>query len=259
MKSMRPSRVLRKLRAGQVVSCFKLNLSCARAAEIAAMAGFDCLWHCREHIGNDWSVLEQQIWAAKGYDVDVMARVSRGSSSDYVVPLELDAAGILVPHVLTAADARQIVRMTRFHPLGLRPVDGGNADGAYCNIHFNDYLRQANEERFVAIMIEDREAIEELDAIAAVEGIDILFFGPADFSQSIGAPGQWDHPEIARARKRVAEVCARHGKFAGCPATPETLPQWIELGYRFFAMGADVVGLSEYCRQMMAAFRAENI
>ena len=65
---MRPSRVLQKLRAGEVVSCFKLNLACARAAEIAAMTGFDCLWSDLEHVANDWSVVEKQIWVAKSQD-----------------------------------------------------------------------------------------------------------------------------------------------------------------------------------------------
>ncbi|MCX6375088.1 MAG: aldolase, partial [Armatimonadetes bacterium] len=91
--NMRPSRVLRKLRNGEVAVCIKLNLADARAAELTAMFGFDCIWADLEHIPNDWSVVEQQIWAAKSYDVDVMTRVARGSYSDYIRPLEMDSAG----------------------------------------------------------------------------------------------------------------------------------------------------------------------
>jgi 2-keto-3-deoxy-L-rhamnonate aldolase RhmA len=112
--------VLRRLRAGEVVNCFKLNTADARIAEIAALAGFDSLWSCVEHIANDWSVIEQHIWAAKAYDVDVIVRVARGNYSDYVRPLELDAAGIMVSHLMGLEDARTVVRMTRFHPLGRR-------------------------------------------------------------------------------------------------------------------------------------------
>jgi 4-hydroxy-2-oxoheptanedioate aldolase len=251
---MRPSRVLAKFRAGEAVSCFKTNLSDARSVEIAAMLGFDCVWTCVEHVGNDWSALEQQIWAAKGYDTDVMVRVSRGSYSDHVKPLEMDAAGIMVPHVMSLQDARSVVWMTRFHPVGRRPVDSGNADGAYCNIPLLDYLRQANEQRFVVLQIEDPEPLDDLDAIAALEGVDMLFFGPADFSQGIGAPGQWDHPTLVETRRRVAGVCQRHGKMAGTVATPANARQLVEMGYRFVALGADVLGMSQYCKDMLAAF-----
>ena len=251
---MRPSRTLAKLRAGEVASCFKTNLADARAVEIAAMAGFDCVWSDMEHVPNDLAVIERGIWAAKAHGTDVLVRVSRGSYSDYIRPLEMDAAGIMVPHVMSLADAQAVVRMTRFHPLGRRPVDGGNADGAYCNIDFLEYLKHANEQRFVVVQIEDPEPLAELDAIAALPGIDMLFFGPGDFSQGIGAPGQWDHPQLLDARRRVAEVALAHGKFAGTVATSGRLDELIALGYRFLSMGADVVGLSQYCKSVMSEF-----
>jgi len=252
--AMRPSRVLAKFRAGEAVSCFKTNLSDARSVEIAALFGFDCIWTCVEHVGNDWSALEQQIWASKAHDADLMVRVSRGSYSDHVKPLEMDAAGIMVPHVMSLKDARNVVWMTRFHPIGRRPVDSGNADGAFCNIPMLDYLRQANEQRFVALQIEDPEPLDDLEAIAELEGVDMLFFGPSDFSQGIGAPAQFDHPKLIEARRRVAEVCRKNGKMAGTVAMPSNAKQLVDLGYRFLGLGADVLGMSQYCQEMMAAF-----
>jgi 4-hydroxy-2-oxoheptanedioate aldolase len=254
--SMRPSRVLRGLRAGRVVSCFKVNLSDARVVELAAQSGFDCIWTDMEHTATDWEVVEKQIWAAKGLDVDVMVRVARGGYSDYIRPLELDAAGIMVPHIMDLDDAKRVIRMTRFHPIGRRPVDGGNADGLYTRIDMPEYIAWANEQRFVVVQIEDPEPLEDLDAIAALEGIDMLFFGPGDFSHGIGAPGQWDHPKIAETRRRVAEACAAHGKFAGTPGNVNNVGELIEMGYRFIPMGADVVGLCPYCDSQMAAFKA---
>ncbi len=251
---MRPSRVLAKLRAGEVVNCFKLNLSDARAVEIAALAGFDCLWLDMEHVGNDLGVIEQGIWAAKSQNADVMVRVSRGGYSDAIRPLELDATGIMVPHVMSVEDAKAVVRMTRFHPIGRRPVDGGNADGAYCAIDFTDYLRQANDQRFVVVQIEDPEPLPDLDAIAALPGIDMLFFGPADFSHGIGAPGVWDDPRLLDARRRVAEAAIAHGKFAGTVAAVANLDDLIAMGYRFLSVGADVVGLSQYCDGILSEF-----
>ncbi len=251
-QAMRPSRVIKRLRAGETALCFKLNLADARAVEIAAMAGFDCLWLDMEHVANDLSAIEQGVWAAKAHDADVMVRVPRGSYSDHVRPLELDAAGIMVPHVMSLADAAGVARMTRFHPIGRRPVDGGNADGAYCGIDFVEYIRQANQERFVAIQIEDPEPLAELDAIAALAGIDMLFFGPGDFSQGIGAPGQWDHPKLLEARRRVAQAAIDHGKFAGTVGSAGNFEELVGMGYRFISAGADVVGLSQYCRSIMA-------
>lgn len=249
---MRPSRVLRKLRAGEVAISFKTNLADARSTEIAARLGFDCIWACMEHVPNDWSAIEQQIWAAKAYDVDVMVRVSRGGYSDYIRPLELDAAGIMIPHIMSLADAQNVVRMTRFHPVGRRPVDGGNADGAYTMIDFVEYLHQANQQRFIVVQIEDPEPLDELEAIAAVEGIDMLLFGPADFSHGIGAPGQWDHPRIAETRKRIAEVARAQGKFAGAVGCPEDLDELVDMGYQFVNVGADVVGLVMYAQNIAA-------
>jgi 4-hydroxy-2-oxoheptanedioate aldolase len=254
---MRESRVLKKLRAGEVVSCFKVNFGDGQASELVALTGFDCIWIDREHQGQDWSVVSAHIWATKAHDADIMVRVPRGSYSDYVKPLELDATGILVPHCMGLEDAKNVVKMTRFHPLGLRAIDGGNADGAYTNMDFHEYLRQANQQRFVALQIEDPEPLDELDEIAALDGIDMLFFGPGDFSQAIGAPGEWNHPRLVAARKRVAEVCIRHGKFAATTGSIDRLEEFIALGYKFVSVGADVVGVSQYCTSLVSKFKKD--
>lgn len=248
---MRRSRVLAKLRAGETVLSFKTNLAGGRVCEIAARSGFDCLWTCMEHVPNDLAVIEQQIWAAKAYDVDIVVRVARGSYSDYVRPLELDAAGIMVPHCMSAEDARQVVRMTRFHPVGLRPIDGGNSDGGFCGVELADYLRDANDQRFVVLQIEDPEPMEQLEQIAAVPGYDMLFFGPGDYSHGLGIPGQWDDPRIATARAAVAEAAVRHGKFAGTMGSPDSMHELVQMGYRFINIGADVVALVDYCRDLI--------
>lgn len=251
---MRESKVLKKLRAGEIVSCFKLNFSEPRAAEIAAISGFDCVWSDQEHIGQDWSILAAEIWATKAHDTDIIVRVPRGSYSDYVRPLELDATGIMVPHIMSLADAKSVVEMTRFHPIGRRAIDGGNGDGAYTALDFHEYLVQANQQRLVIFQIEDPEPLDELEEIAALDGFDMLFFGPGDFSQGIGAPGQWDHPKLIETRKRVAEVAKKHGKFAGTVGGPGNLQELVDLGYQFINIGADVVGLKNYCNDLISAF-----
>jgi len=252
---MRRSRVLEKLRRGLPVSSVKLNLDNARVAELAAMAGIDCLWLDMEHVASDWSVVEAQIYAAKVYDVDVMVRVARGSYSDYVRPLELDAAGIMVPHVMGLEDARAVVRQTRFQPLGRRPLDGGNADGAYAQVGAKEYTAFANKNRFLMLQIEDPEPVPELDAIAALPGVDILFFGPGDFSHALGVPGDFTHPDLVSARKKVAEAALVQGKYAGTVALGST-GELLEMGYQFLGIGADVLGLGSYFGKIAAEFAA---
>ncbi len=251
---MRKSKVLQKLRNGEFVNCIKINLSDAKVCEIAAMTGFDCVWVDQEHIGQDWSVLAAEIWATKAHDTDILVRVPRGAYNNYIKPLELDATGIMVPHLLSLADAKEIVYHTRFHPVGRRAIDGGNADGGYTGIDFNKYLEQANEQRFVILQIEDPEPLDELEAIAALPGYDMLFFGPGDFSQGIGAPGVWDHPLLIETRKKIATVAKQYGKFAGTVGSPANLKELNAMGYQFVSIGADVVGLKNYYTSLLQAF-----
>ncbi|HBG77672.1 MAG TPA: aldolase [Phycisphaerales bacterium] len=255
---MRSSRVLKKLRSGQVASCIKINLADPRVVEIAAMCGFDCVWLDMEHVPTDWQTIENQIRAAKIHDCDAMVRVARGSYSSHIQPLEADASGIMVPHVMSLEDAKKVVWQTRFYPVGRRAVDGGNADGAYCMVDFQEYIKTANEQRFVVVQIEDPEPLNELEAICELPGIDMIFFGPGDFSQGIGTPGKWDNPLIAQTRKRIAEVANKKGKFAGTVGGVGNLQELIDMGYRFVSAGADVVGLSTYFNPIVAAFNKSS-
>ena len=255
---MRKSRVLRQMRNGKVATCTKLNLSDPRAAEIAAMCGFDCIWIDLEHVPNNMKDVEDTVRAAKIYDVDVLTRVSKGCYSDICRPLEGDSTGVMVPHLMSLAEAKQIVYYTKFHPIGRRPLDGGNADGAYCLVDANDYIKQANQERFTVVQIEDPEPLAELEEIAALPGIDMLFFGPADFSQGIGAPNSAD-PRIDETRRLVAKVARKHGKFAGTVGGPGNFDDLVAMGYTFISTGADVVALWQYFQQINQAVRDRSI
>lgn len=254
MIAFRPSRVLAKLRAGQTASCIKLNLADSRVAELAALCGFDCIWTDMEHLPNTVRDMEENIRAAKNHNCDVVVRVPRGSYSDLVYPLEMDAAGIMVPHVMTAREAQEIARITHYHPLGRRPLDNGTPSGAYCQIPLDEFMRESNAQRLVMVQIEDPEAMNELDAIAATDGIDVLFFGPADFSQGIGVPGDMAHPQVIEAQKEVAKAALRHGKFAGTVGSPASMASLVAMGYRFINLGADVVGLGNYFNEIVSAY-----
>lgn len=255
---MRRSRVLEKLRAGKPAICVKTNLHDPKAVEIMGMIGFDCVWLCNEHVPTDWLMLENLIRAAKLHDMDSLVRVSRGSYSDYIKPLEGDATGIMVPHLMDGDEAKQVVRTTRFMPMGRRPVDGGNLDGRFCMTPVKEYMEHANTERFVIVQIEDPEALEHLDDICSTPGIDIVFFGPGDYSHAVGQAGNAGAPEVVSARRQVAEACAKHGKIAGVPAVPENIDALKDEGFLFFAGGADVVAISQYFGEMRAKYEAKG-
>ena len=254
--NLRSSRILRELRAGKRPTCFKLNLGDPRVVELCGLAGASAVWLCNEHVSNDWFNLENQIRAAKLYDVDTIVRVEKGSYSDYVKPFEADATAIMVPHVKTAEEARHVVEMTRFYPLGRRALDGGNTDGRYCQIPLTDYMAHSNTERLLIFQIECPVALENVEAIAAVPGYDLLLFGPGDFSHLIGKPGQINAPEVVAARQRVGAAAKKHGKYVMAPGMMAPRPVLEAEGYHVFTLGADVLGLGEYFKTQLKGFEA---
>jgi 4-hydroxy-2-oxoheptanedioate aldolase len=170
-------------------------------------------------------------------------------------PLELDAAGVMYPHCMSAQEAAQAVWTLRFHPIGRRPIDGGNIDGDFCTVPLQEYVTRSNEQKFLAVQIEDKEAIEHIEGIVATPGIDVVFVGPGDLSHSLGAPGETDHPAVIETIERVERACRRHGRHWGLPASTATIRTYYDRGARFFATCADVVGLHEYFKGNLEAVR----
>lgn len=241
------------LRDGRMPAVLKSNLSEPRIIEVMGLSGVDAVWLCNEHVPNDWSMLENQIRAARLYDIDSIVRVARGSYSDYIRPLEAGATGIMVPHVMDAKDARQVVDWVRFHPVGKRALDGGNVDGLFGLLPSEDYIHHTNTERILILQIESPEALENVDEIAAVPGFDILLFGPGDFSHRIGKIGHFDAPEVVAARKKVAAAARKHGKFAMSVLTTP-FDELMAEGYQIFNIGTDLGGLSSSFQANLARF-----
>ncbi|HYF37555.1 MAG TPA: aldolase/citrate lyase family protein [Prosthecobacter sp.] len=251
---LRTSRVLREVRAGQRATVIKLNLIDPRIVELAGLAGASAVWLCNEHVPNSWLNLEHQVRAAKLHDMDTIVRVSKGSYSEYVKPFELDATGIMVPHVTSADEARNIVDMVRCHPLGRRAMDGGNMDGNFCQIPLAEYAAQNNNERFVILQIESPEALEVVEEIAAVPGFDMLLFGAGDFSHRIGKLGQATHPEVVAARKRVAAAALKNGKYVAVASLYGQKEEVISEGTQVFTLGADVLSLGDGFNKLVSNF-----
>ena len=113
-------------------------------------------------------------------------------------------------------------------------------------IDANEYMHDANNERFTVVQIEDPEPLDELEEICALPGIDMIFFGPADFSQGIGHPNDFANPNVLDTKKRVAECARRHGKFAGTVGSANNFDELVDMGYTFINTGSDVRALAIY-------------
>lgn len=240
---LRANRMIQRMKAGIVARSTKLNTTNATVAEIAGMAGFDASWLCMEHCPNSLNDIQHCVRAAAAAGMDTIVRVPRGSYSDLIRPLELGASAIMIPHVMSAKEAQEIAWQTKFHPVGRRALDSGNADGAYCAVPLKQYMQHANEQTLVIAQIEDPEALKDLDAIAATPGIDMLLFGPGDFSQALGDPGNFEHPEIDKARRAVVAACKKHNKWAGTVGGVANFDYLAKLGFNYINLGGDVVML----------------
>lgn len=254
----RKNKVIERLRENKLAVCLKINITDNIPVEIAALCGADCVWLDMEHVPADYEEIGKGILAAKAGGTEVIVRTPRGAYSNITRPLEMDASGVMVPHVMSLEDAKQVVYYTKFYPIGRRPMDGGNADGRYCLLEPEQYIRYSNEEKLTIIQIEDVEALDDLEEIAALEGIDMLFFGPADFSQSVGEPLNLGNARTVEAKRRVAEAAAKYGKFAGTTGSLENLEELYDMGYRFISLGADVVGLSAYFGSIISEVRKKG-
>lgn len=234
------NKMVEKLKKDQMVVSAKLNITSHIPATLAAIAGYDAIWLDMEHIPTDWNEVNECVLAAKAYGIESVVRVARGAYSNMTRPLEMDASAVMVPHVMNKEDAEWVARMTKFYPIGRRPIDGGYTDGQYCRMDYAKYIEYSNSERLTIIQIEDIEALEDIENIAQVPGIDMLFFGPADFAHSIGIPTEMGDPRVTEARRKVAAVARKYGKYAGTVGSPANIRELYDMGYRYVNITADV-------------------
>lgn len=255
---MRRSIVKAKLAAGQPVVGVSLHLTDPQVFELVGLMGFDFIWMDMEHHFYSLETAGALMRAARVGATDILCRPAKGEFMRLGRMLEAGAHGIMYPRCESAAEAREVVRWSKFAPLGTRGFDGGNPDMPYCGMDMVEYLRQANEQTWLVIQIEDPQALDQADAIAAVEGVDVLMLGPADFSILSGVPGQFDHPLLQDAYRRLATAAARHGKAWGAPAgSPQRIRQLLDMGARFTTCGCDLIWVKqglEAAQNQLAAF-----
>lgn len=208
------------------------------AAELLAGSGFDFLVADGEHgpLGTD--DLVAILIATRAAGVPVLARVGANEPVRIMHALDSGASGVVVPQIRTVADAERAVAWCRYPPLGLRGIAPRRA--SEYGRHTADYLAAANELVTCCIQIETREALDDLDAILSVPGVDALLIGPNDLSAALGHTGDLGHPEVEAAITRVLERAVAHGVPAGIwtPSTTMTKARRAQ-GFRFTTVGAD--------------------
>ena len=154
-------------------------------------------------------------------------------------------------------EVENLVRWARFHPEGERGINGSGVDGRFGMLPMADYFRQANAKTLVGAQIEHDDAVEVVETIAAVPGLDFLFIGPADLSQTLGIPGQWDHPKLWAAIERVARACGRPNVPWGIlPFSPEFARRCVDLGCRMLSIGMDVWAFQRGVRAFQDQYEA---
>lgn len=239
---MRPSRVKAKLRRNEPVLLTTLHLFDPTLYEIASLMGFDGIWMDLEHHGTGLETAMTLMRAARVGGADVMVRPAKGEFMRMGRILEAGAHGIMYPRCQDAAEAREVVKWSKFAPLGRRGFDGGNADMPYCSMPLDTYIKTANEETFLVIQIEEPGAVDHAQEIAEVEGVDVLLLGPADLSILSGIPGQFDHPKLKEAMRKVADAAKKAGKNWGLPTgSLEQTKQVMDMGARFICHGCDLI------------------
>jgi 4-hydroxy-2-oxoheptanedioate aldolase len=239
-----------KLLAGEtVIGCF-VRYAEPSLAEFVALQGWDFLVFDGEHGTLEPREVEDLCRATEVRGVTPIARVPTNQQHLLLRYLDTGIQGVHVPWVNSAADADTAVRGVKYGPRGIRGLAGTRASDWGMSVPLGEYTAQANRETLVVIHIETLEAVNSIEDYVAIDGIDVLFLGPTDLSQSIGVPGQIQHPDVVAAMERVAEVVVGSEKSLGLFAgTMEMARAWRERGARYITTGTD-----GFLRQGMNAY-----
>jgi 4-hydroxy-2-oxoheptanedioate aldolase len=246
------SRVL----GGETLFGLFVDLSSPASAELCGRAGYDWLLVDLEHGSGTEADLPAMLMAIESTGAAAMVRPQSGERLRIGRALDLGATGIMVPRLESAEEAREAVTYLRYPPAGVRGValrTRGAGLGAVAHADVGKI-----SDRIVGIVqIESAGALREADAIAATDGVDVLFVGPADLSHSLGVPGQFGHDKYLAALDTVLAACGAHGKAAGILVYDTVIvPRLLELGFRFVGIGADGALVSAGAHAALAAVRA---
>ena len=174
--------------------------------------------------------------------MDIMVRKAISNHADAIQILEMGAQGLMIPHIESVSHAARIVDYCKFHPIGNRGLDVVNGDADQGMVGIKEYIEFQNKNTFICVQIEDPAALDQVNEIASIEGIDMIFLGPKDFSQAIGYPGEVRHPKVWEAIVRTAEACIKAKKVCGTSGLggdEEYTARLKDIGVKFFTGPSD--------------------
>jgi 4-hydroxy-2-oxoheptanedioate aldolase len=234
---LQTNKLKQSLRNGETVYGLLNSVPAPLLVEMLGYAGYDFVILDLEHVNTNPETLENMIRAAECAGLTALVRVPGMDAAAILRALDSGAQGIVVPHVQNRAEAEAAVSSSRYYPLGQRGISGGRTTG-FGRLDLPSYFEQANAELLVAVMIEDRAGVENIDSIVSVPGIDLVLEGAIDLSQSYGVPGQAQHPDVQAAILTVAEACRKNGvPFCAVPRLPEQREYWLRCGVHAFLLG----------------------
>ena len=243
------------LRAGIPQIGLWVGLADANAAEALAGTGYDWLLIDAEHAPNDPRLVLEQLRAVAPYPVHPVVRPVQGEVALVKQYLDIGAQTLLIPMIDTAAQAALMVRAMRYAPEGLRGMGAALARASRWN-QIDNYLNLANDEMCLLVQAETTEAIHNLRAIAEVDGVDGVFFGPADLSASMGYRGQPNHPVVQQAILDGIATVRAAGKAAGIlMADPVQAQRYLDAGALFVAVGVDTTLLVKAATALAQRFK----
>lgn len=229
------NRAKEKLLAGQQALGVSVMIPSPHVIDMIGKLGFDWVLIDREHGAISRESMELMIMAANASGITPIVRPPSSSPEAILEALDSGAMGIQIPHVSTAETARQIVQAAKYHPLGGRGLAVGTRSAGYgFGFSMEHYVRDANEQTLICVQLEDRLALENLDEIAQVDGIDVIFIGPSDLSQAMGFPGQKDRPEVQQAISKAIQAIIRSGRTAGTAGKATDLGRAARQGVQYY-------------------------
>lgn len=236
-----------------------INTESPVVAEIMSAAGFDFLVVDAEHSAVDFKDCQQLFQAIKAGNPECkpMVRMPGNAYRDTKRYLDAGAAGVIAPLINSKEEAELLVRSVKYPPFGERGVGYGRSHGY--GFGFDEYMKTANEETFVCVQMEHVHAVENIDEIFSVKGIDAAFIGPYDLTASMGITAQFDHPDYEKAVRKILYKCREYGIMAGIHVVqpdPDEVKQRIDEGFTVIAYSLDITMIGKACRNGLEEIRS---
>jgi len=254
---MRGNPVKARLAAGgSAYGAMVFELLSAGLPQICSNAGAEFVLYDMEHTGLSFETLKTQVALCRGLDLAPMVRVPRGEYHFIARALDVGALGVMVPMVATAAEAEHVVACTRYPPAGQRGAAFGFAHDDYRGGDVAAKIAAIHQRTLVIAQIETVEGLDNVEAIAATQGVDALWLGHFDLTNFMGIPGAFRHPDYLAAVQRIVAACQAHGKApAFLAADDDWAREYKAHGFRLLAYGLDQALLGQALRHGLDVLR----